>query len=645
MLISYNWLKDYLGEDLPSVDEVVDLLTFHAFEIEGTKTVGDDMQIEVNVLPDRASSCLSHRGIALELAILLNKKLLNDPLKNETDLPVSDDFEIEIEEGKDCSRFMLALVEGIKVGPSPDWLKRRLETLGQRSINNIVDATNYVMYGLGQPMHVYDADTFSKKDNKWNFVIRKAKTNEIITLLPEKVGGEDREIELKGTELLVVNKENNKAVALAGIKGGTYAGLHEGTTSIILEVANFNSTLTRKTARDLNILTDASKRFENDISNTIPPYAIRVIVQLIAEIAGGELKGVTDNYPLPQKENKVLVRPERINKALGLELEETFIKDTLSKIGAEIEEKDGVFEVTAPKERVDLVIEENYIDEIGRIYGLKNIVSIEPKKLPLQEVNKKHFYSEKVRKVLLEQGFSEVMTSSFRKKDQIHLLNALASDKEYLRSGIIQAMEEVLALNIQNVDVLGLKDIRVFEIGTVFKKNEKDNKLSEHLVLTVGARIKKTGYSPKDDLIVKEALKALSEEGINIETEIKQGKCEIDFDELILGLPAPTAYEKNAPLPNVTYQPFSIYPAIVRDIAMWVPESTDVKDIEKVLKNNAGELCTRITLFDEFTKDGRVSYAFRLVFLSYEKTLTDAEIDPYMEKIYKVIEEAGFEVR
>ncbi len=643
MLISYNWLKDHLGEDLPPVEKVVDLLTFHSFEIEETKEVEDDTMIEVNVLPDRAGSCLSHRGVALELAVLLDKSLMNDPLKDETELPIFDDIKIEIEDTKDCSRFMLALVEGIKVGPSPKWLEDRLKTLGQRSINNIVDATNYVMYGLGQPMHVYDADTFSKENGKWHFVVRKAKADETVTLLPEKPDTPNREVSLKGGELLIVDGAKDLPVGLAGVKGGTYAGLHDGTTNIILEAANFNPILTRKTARSLNILTDASKRFENEPSNTLPPYAIRAIVKLIVDIAGGELKGVVDNYPAPQVEMSVMVRPERVNQVLGLTLDESYMEEVLLKLGAGVEKVSEGLKVTAPKERVDLTIEENYIDEIGRVYGLKNVVSVTPKKLPLQEINANHYYENEIRQLLLEQGFSEVITTSFRKKDEIRLRNALARDKEYLRSSILPSLEDALALNIQNVEVLGLRNVRIFEIGTVFKKQA--GKVTESKVLALGARIKKTGYSPKDDAIVGGALEALRAGGIVVDATVKQGKCEVDLSELIEKLPAPQEYKPSPALPEITYRPFSVYPAIVRDIAMWVPEETEAEKITEVLKANAGELCTRITLFDEFTKDDRTSFAFRLVFQSMERTLTDDEVETEMKNINQAVDKEGWEVR
>ena len=204
-------------------------------------------------------------------------------------------------------------------------------------------------------------------------------------------------------------------------------------------------------------------------------------------------------------------------------------------------------------------------------------------------------------------------------------------------------MEEALTLNIQNVDVLGLRDIRVFEIGTVFTR--KDGKVAEHQVLALGARLKKTGYSPKDDGIVEQALEALRAEGINIEGKVKQGKCEINLSDLITTLDTPETYEPVAPLSAITYKPFSTYPAIVRDIAMWVPAETEIDQITKTLKENAGELCGRVTLFDEFTKDNRTSYAFRLVFQSYEKTLTDDEVQTHMDNINKAVEKESWEVR
>jgi phenylalanyl-tRNA synthetase beta chain len=643
MLISYNWLKDYLGEDIPSVEEITELLTFHAFEIDGVEDKGDDKVIDVKVLPDRGSDSLSHRGVAREIATLIDESLVLDLFKDETELEITDKLVVNIEDGKDCQRFMLAYMEGVKVGPSPEWLRERLEALGQRSINNIVDSTNYVMYSLGQPMHVYDADLFNKKDGQWNFSVRKAKEGETISLLPERPNTPNREIVLKGTELLIVNGAENQPIGLAGVKGGIVAGLHEGTTNIILEAASFNSSLTRKTARSLNIVTDASKRFENESPRILPPYAIRMITKLIADIAGGTFKGVIDEYPLPQTEISVLVRKDRVNKVLGLVLEEPVIENILQRLGATIEKVEEGWQVTAPLERIDLVIEENYIDEIGRIHGLSQVKSILPELLPVNEINTNYYYVNKIRNVLTEQGFSEVITSSFRKKDEIHLQNALASDKAYLRSSIIPSMQDSLTLNIQNVDVLGLRDIRIFEIGTVFNKEE--GKVSEHAVLTLGARTKKTNQVPADDKLVNEVLEALTLGGINVDASVEKGVCEINLTSLISTLDTPATYEETEKIPDLTYKPFSSYPAIVRDIAMWVPADTEVDKITKILEENAGPLCVRVTLFDQFTKEDRTSYAFRLVFQSFEKTLTDDGVQVCMEDVNNTVEKEGWEVR
>lgn len=235
------------------------------------------------------------------------------------------------------------------------------------------------------------------------------------------------------------------------------------------------------------------------------------------------------------------------------------------------------------------------------------------------------------------------MTSSFRKQDEIQLQNALASDKEFLRSSLLPTLDEVLMQNAQNVDVLGLRDIRVFEIGNVFKK--KGNRIEENLVLALGVQTKKTGHTPADDKILNTTLEALRENGIVSGGEGSKGLCEIDLKTVIEDLPVPTKYEVVEMGREVTYKTFSFYPAIVRDVALWADSAIKKEEIQKIIESSAGLLCQRITLFDEFAKEGRVSYAFRLVFQSYDKTLTDVEVEPYMEMVYKSVKEAGFESR
>jgi phenylalanyl-tRNA synthetase beta chain len=285
---SYNWIAEYLGKDAPSPAVISDLLTKHAFEVEGIETKGDDTVIELKILPDRGSDCLCHRGIAREIATLTDTTLAIDPLEKAVTLGTIDSIKVDIENTNDCPRFTASIVSGVTVGDSPQWLKARLATIGVRSINNIVDATNYVMFAMGQPLHAYDAHKFPQKDGAWNFVVRKATAGETVSLLAEGGKDEDRIVTLKGTELLIVDGATNTAVGLAGVKGGRYAGVDTTTTDIIIEAAHFDAGLTRRTARGLNIVIDASKRFENEPSRALPPLAQQNIVDLIIAIAGGK---------------------------------------------------------------------------------------------------------------------------------------------------------------------------------------------------------------------------------------------------------------------------------------------------------------------------------------------------------------------
>ncbi|NCN52463.1 phenylalanine--tRNA ligase subunit beta [Candidatus Parcubacteria bacterium] len=638
MKVVYDWLEEYLGENAPSSEKVADLLTFHAFEIEGTEVKGDHTVIDVDVLPNRAADCLSHRGIAREIASITGVPLAHDPLTVRPELPTTDKLVATITNPEHCSRLTLALMEGVTIGDSPEWLKSRLQALGQRSINNVVDATNYVMLSLGQPLHAYDAAKWQEKDGTYHVGVRAAAAGETITVLTGET------YELTPRAQLIVDTTNDAPASIAGIKGGTYAEIGKETTTIILEAAHFNPSVTRVASQFLKLQTDASKRFENDLSPELTPYALDAVVKLITDIAGGTLVGITDTYPMARSQSRVAVTEAKTNALLGLSLTREEMKDILVRIGATVEETKEGFVAVGPWERNDLDIEEDFIEEIGRIYGYEHVAPIVPEQILLKEINARHYYSERVREVLIGLGFFEVITSSFRKKDEIRLQNALASDKEYLRSSLKKNIIEVLDKNIPLVDVLGVRDIRVFEIGTVFSKG--DGGVTERFSLAFGARTRQDGYNPKDDAVLTEAMSVLEKDlGVSLGTQIEKGVVEIAFTELITQLPQPTVYEPQPVGAEIQYKAFSQYPHIARDIALWVSEGTTAADVIAVLQKEAGDLCVRITLFDEFTKDGRTSFAFRLVFQSYEKTLASEEVDTIMEKIYAAVKGNDWEVR
>lgn len=644
MLVSYTWLKDYVGDSLPAPDEVVSLLTEHAFEVEGVEQVGDDTVIDVDVLPNRASDCLCHRGIARELASIIDTKLTHDPLVETPNLTDSTELAVAIADTKACPRFTASVIRSVTVGESPDWLKDRLVAIGQRPINNIVDATNYVMFALGQPLHAYDADLFPQSDGSWQFGVRYARAGESIDLIAESGTDEDRTVALDGNEVLVVDGSSDTPIGLAGVKGGRFAGVHGDTVNVIIEAAHFHPTITRKTARRLGIVIDASKRFENEPSRELPPYAQAAIVSLITDIAGGTYAGTTDVYEETKKNPTVTINPERVNALLGLSLSVEEMSDILVRIGCRVERDGAQLQATGPFERTDLQIEEDFIEEVGRIYGYEHVSAVVPEPVPLPEYNARHYYSENIRACLTSLGFSEVITSSFKKKDTVQLKNALASDKSCLRSNLTANIADALDRNASLTDLLGITDTRMFEIGTVFETS--DDGIAEHVSVALGVRVRPSGYSGKEDTILTEALTALEGTlGVPLNAHVQKGIAEFDLTALLQQLPAPTAYDEVVVGKEITYQPFSSYPHITRDIALWVAEGTDPEDVAAVLNAHAGPLRVRTDLFDTFTKDERTSYAFRLVFQSHEKTLTDAEVNEFMNKVYEAVAEKGWEVR
>jgi phenylalanyl-tRNA synthetase beta chain len=634
-------LKQYVGDSMPDTATIDKLFTEHAFEIEEIVRVGEHEVIDVKVLPDRSSDCLCHRGLAHELAALMKKPLEKDPFREEAPLePKTEKLSVVIENGEHCRRFSGALITGVSIGPTPDWLKKTLEALGQRSINNVVDATNYVMLMLGQPLHAYDADKFPHDEGGWHFGVRMAREGEEVTTLSNDT------YTLTPKVQLITDAMGDIPVGIAGVKGGKYAEIHSGTTNIILEAANFDSVITRRASQSLKLQTDASKRFENDLPAELTAYGLRECVRIILEIAGGTLLGYVDEYLVRKANPTVHVAETKVNMLLGVTIPKEEVESILTHLSFTYEASGDGWDVVAPWERTDVTIPEDVIADIGRVYGYDHVASVVPETVPLREINARHYYSEQMRGLLLEEGFSEVITSSFRKKDVIELQNALASDKGCLRSALKENVREVLDRNMPNADLLGLPMIQVFEIGTVFSKTEGGKGIVEHTALAIGVRQKQTGPTPKDDERLKEIISKLETAlGTSLKGTIKEGVFECNLSEVVNALPIPSAYAPVPPPSEITFQPFSTYPFVSRDIALWVPEGVDAATLMESIRAIAGELLFRTTLFDEFHKDGKISYAFRLIFQSFEKTLTDTEVGDIMTKITTALQNKGYTVR
>lgn len=785
MKVSYDWLQTFFDTKLPSPETIAERITFGAFEIEEIQEAGDDTVFDIKVLPDRAASCLSHRGIAREIATLCEAPLTRDPFTESIPelMPIASNLSVTVLDTKAVPFYGAAYMQGVKVGPSPEWLRERLEAIGQRSINNIVDATNYVMFELGSPLHAFDAKKLTG-DTK-SICVRGAKMGEKITVL----GG--TEYSLTEEMSVIADGASDAPLAIAGVKGGIVAEVDEGTVDIVIEGALFNAIKTRTTSQALHLRTDASHRFENGVAGTLPAIGLVTVVQLIRDIAAGELIGYA-HTPIPvQYEFKLGVSAEEVNRRLGTALQNADIDGILTKLGfthnivdpiaqvlgeapkyvgvpyklgasvlreaphafdcssfsswlyaqagisiprisidqyvwADVVEEgdlqpgdlifsnaevgnvwtesqefvpgtpeprgishlgiylgegnvihattdltgtvmiqklteasrfnDGKivgyrrvakagekrFVVSVPFERLDLRDPANLIEEIGRVYGYLHVPTTSlPASTTIPAINKNVYAMEYVRGLLEKIGFTEIMTYSLREEGELALQNALASDKSHLREALTPAMKEALDKNEYYLPLTGGTDVKLYEIGRVFKKDE------ESINVALGVRAA-TGKKKSENTkrLLEEAednLKSVLGTPITKEDDVLEFNLSNGIEKMTTGA---TEYPAN-PLAKqgLVYAPISPYPFVLRDIALWVEAGIDAEVVAESIRNSAGDLLVRLDQFDSFEKEGRVSYAFHLVFQSGERTLSDAEVNGHMTEVTKALQDKQWEIR
>ena len=635
MKVSLSWLQKYFAEPLPTPEVVGDALTFHAFEIE--EQVGD--MLDVKVLADRAAYGLSHRGVAMEVAAALNLPLTEDPLR--TPLPEwmpSSSLTVRVEDATSCPRYMGALVQGVTVGPSPAWLKEALESVGQRSINNVVDATNYVMLNIGQPLHAFDAKKLQSTEGSYAITVRASEKDETITTLT----GE--EYTLPEGILLITDGATKATLGIAGVKGGKKAEVDSATTDLIIEAANFNGPTIRRASQTLKLWTDASLRFQNSISPILAAYGMRDVLALITDIAGGTVVGVTDVFDskITEQLSPVTVSLEKIRSVLGLDIARDEVVGALQRLQLSFNEEGEQFIVTSPFERRDLVLPEDIIEEIGRTIGYDRIPSTSLPALSNGPDQARFYGIERIKDFLSEREFVELSTQSFAANGEILLKNPLQLDRPWLRTSLLQNLEDALARAVTIAPrTLGPESLlKLFEIGSVFTEKE------EVLVLALGVRVL-SGKKSLASEALKEYVATLQQElfemPLTVRYSLEGDMAELSLssvDLLKIGGEAPVRVQLGA------YTPFSVYPAALRDVAVWVPEGTQASEVQSVIVASAGEYLARIDCFDRFEKEGRVSYAFRLVFEAMDRTLSDKDLDPAMERVASSLAtKAGFEVR
>jgi len=800
MKLSYNWLQTYFEEMLPNPEKIAELFTFHAYEIEGIEKVEEegDYIFDIDVLPNRASDSLCHRGVARELAGLLGVDITERAYQSLTPKK-SSAVTVHVEEPALCKRYIAKVLDGVSIDKTPAWLEKRLTAIGERSINGIVDVTNFVLFDMGQPLHVFDLD----KIEGGEIHIRKARKGETITTL------DGTDVSFTGGELIIADARD--PIAIAGVKGGKKAGIDETTSRVVLEAAHFHPATVRKTARKLGILTDASKRFENEITMHWAEEGIERATALITDLPSCEGVQVGENvdiYETLPKQYVTGVSVSEVNTLLGTQMLSEEVERILTQarlpfeqitnpaekisekavkyvgapyrfgasvlfdapeefdcssftvfiysragitiprraidqfvFGEAVEEKDiqpgdivfavnenpkdhtitlrsdgtevalkgaetqsveflpgtevaggvshngiyigdgkvvhahpekGVvvelvaesdkfthivgyrrikeaqderYAISVPEERLDIRIPADVIEEVGRLYGYRNIDSAMPKDRLETCINKKFFYTTVVRNVLTDLGFSEVYTYAFQKTGKRELANPLAKDRAFLRENLSDSIATALDFNERHAPLLEGDDVRIFEIGTVFSED------AEHLSLALGARIvsgKKK--EQKSTALLEDAKQALTDAlGVSVEGDTQNDVLEINFSTLFESLPQTEQSDYESVISessNATYTPISPYPFVLRDVSAWTPDGTTQEEFASLITEHAGELLAKDPeCFDTFEKNGRVSYAFNLVFQSQERTLTDEEVNAVMDDIYKSIEAKGWEPR
>jgi len=682
MKFSFEWLKSVLKFDL-NPKEIQEILTLNLAETTLLKR-GTRLILEIELLPDRIRNCSSHLGLAKEIALLKGKKFSWPAVKvKEVKTKTKDYLNIKIQT-KNCNRYVSRVIFNVKVKESPKWLKERLKDCGLRSINNIVDASNYVMLLTGQPLHVFDFDKIEGQEKKKEIIVRQGKNNEKITTL------EGKEY-LLNEEVMVISSLKD-ALAIAGIKGGKKAEVDQNTKNIILESAHFEGSAIRKASRLISLKTDASYRFEHNLPLELSNYAIDLLANLIQELAGGEiLKGKIDVFKKNGKKEKKLIVLEwqKINKFLGVNLDKKEVLEKLRNLDFQILKKTENYLLISPNRNNyrEFNYQEEVIGEIARIKGFNNFPSCPPEEiLKLPEENENWRLKNELKSWLKGFNLEEVYNYSFISKGEgelfqdktkklISLKNPISENFYYLRPTLLFNFLKNVKDNFRFFD-----KVRLFEIGKIyyFEKSfvvekevfsgvlaEKEKNKSKDLFYE-GKGIIETLFEKfgllKEDYKIKEineeGYKSFFKKGIEvldnennflgviglIKNEIKEiydlKSGEIVFWEIDL------ENFKKMIIQEIEFQPLPLYPAVIRDISFFIKKSVLIDNILFTIQNSGVKYLEDVDLFDIYEKEGEEkSLSFHLVFRSKEKTLTSEEVDQEMEKIYNSLKNIGAKIR
>ncbi len=669
MKISLDWLKDYVDTGLGR-DATAERLTMIGLVPETVEDRDGDALLDLETYANRPDT-LGHLGVARELAALLEKPLLSPdwPL---VELPeaTADVADVQIAAEALCPRYCGLVVRGVPVGPSPDWLRRRLEAMGLKPINTVVDVSNYVLFATAQPIHTFDLGRIGGG----RIVVRKAKRGETLVDL------DGRTLELK-PDMLVIADES-RPVALAGVIGGQASGITGSTRDVFIESAHFDPVSIRRTAKALGLSTDASYRFERGSDVSFAPEAARMAASLLCRLGGKATRGLIDRYPRPPKPVTVRLRPRRAAELLGVDVPEDFVAGLLGRLGFRTDMSHrGAWRVQVPTFRVDVACEADLIEEIARFYGYDRIPSaLTPVDTFPPAVDRRRDRRVRVRETLLGQGFDEAINESFADPEReaaarsgrtpVGIQNPISVRHAVLRTTLIPGLLGNAAWNLNR----GLEGVHLFELGHVYYWEDEDkHREGCQLGLVSTGLVPGAGWdapaAETDFYVLKGAVEAVCE-ALRIEPVafaepaggpdyVEPGRAldvlykgqavgrlgalrrdlaasasiertvyaaEIDLEALFGKTPRPFQF---APVPKL--------PAVVRDLSVLVDAGVPYAEVARVLGRLNQPLLEGFELVDRFAggslPEGRISLTVRFRYRHPQRTLVAEEVDRVEQEI------------
>ena len=659
MKISYEWLREYVDTKLRA-ESIASKLTMAGHEVSTITKQGNDSIFDMEITANRAD-CLSHIGIAREVAAITGKRLKMPLAKIKKRTLAKKSFSVSIENKPACPRYTCRVINNVKVAPSPKWLVKRIESMGLRPVNNIVDITNFVLFETGQPLHAFDADKFLSRE----IVVRNARNKERITT----IDGAEREL---FSQMLVLT-DGQCPMAIAGVTGGKESEVTEKTKNIFLESAYFDAVSVRRTAFKLGLSTDSSYRFERGVDFGGILFASDRATSLICDIAKGEPSVIKDAGAKIETGAKIVLRPAYLNKTLGTNLKAVEISKILSRLGFGVK---GVSEliVTVPTYRNDITRETDLTEEAARIYGYENIV---PSPLEVaattEDPRAKDFTRKRdiTRNALTGSGFNEIITYSlisadtvkdagFLSEEIVAIKNPLSKEQGIMRPSLFPSMLKTVAHNLSRQ----VYDIKLFELSNVYFQKEAQYNEEPSLIIAQHERPGKATQKnyPETGLFqLKGALSGLGKRlgitGLAFEKSthpIFAGgyAAAVLSGSIMLGMIGSVnektlnSFDINGQLfiaelnfnllavcSNLKryYKPLPRFPYSYRDVSFSMDSSVSYNEIESFFRQTGGAHLEKVKLLSEYRgkqiEKGRRALAIRMIFRSKKKTLTENEID------------------